>query len=415
MGNKLVCFSPIPKTSPKELLPPWLSPSKSKKKSSSPIPKTSPKELLPPWLSPSKSKKKSSSSSSKTEVFDDEYIKQQAQIASKLYLQHLQNNGDNLLQLERSLTTKNTLSSSKSQKKLSKRSRSLSSSTSSSTLQLSNQDAARSNGPENKHFVLVHGGGFGAWCWYKIIALLKEGQCEVDAIDLAGSGANFCDINCIKTLSQYAKPLTDFLANLADNKQVILVGHELGGACISYAMEMYPTKVSKAIFVAATMLTDGQSALNVFSQQACLSELNQRAQKFVYANGNNRQPTAIDFDKSLLEEFLFSRTPSKDIALASVSMRTVPFAPVTEKLTLSAAKYGSISRFYIKTDEDFAIPAPLQEAMIQSDPPKQVFELKGSDHSPFLSRPQALHRLLVEISNMPQKENLKTGLRRHQT
>lgn len=71
------------------------------------------------------------------------------------------------------------------------------------------------------HFVLVHGGGFGAWCWYKIIALLKESKCEVDAIDLTGSGANFCDINSIKTLAQYAKPLTDFLANLADNKKVM--------------------------------------------------------------------------------------------------------------------------------------------------------------------------------------------------
>lgn len=93
----------------------------------------------------------------------------------------------------------------------------------------------------------------------------------------------------------------------------------------------------------------------------------------------------------------------QDIALASVSMRAVPFAPVTEKLSLSAANYGSISRFYIKTDDDFAIPGPLQEAMIQSSSPKLVFQLKGSDHSPFFSKPQALHRLLTEISNLPQK------------
>ncbi|KAL2226304.1 UNVERIFIED_CONTAM: putative methylesterase 13, chloroplastic, partial [Sesamum indicum] len=182
---------------------------------------------------------------------------------------------------------------------------------------------------------------------------------------------------------------------------VILVGHDLGGACVSYAMELYPTKVSKAIFVAATMMNNGQSALDVFSQQSCLSDINRRAQKFLYANGKNRQPTAIQFDESLLEDFLFNRTPSKDIALASVSMRAVPFAPVTEKLSLSASNYGSISRFYIKTDDDLAIPQPLQEAMIQSSFPKQVFELKGSDHSPFFSRPQALHRLLVEISNLP--------------
>lgn len=51
--------------------------------------------------------------------------------------------------------------------------------------------------------------------------------------------------------------------------QVILVGHDFGGACISYAMELFTSKVSKAIFIAATMLTDGQSALEIFSLQVC--------------------------------------------------------------------------------------------------------------------------------------------------
>lgn len=90
----------------------------------------------------------------------------------------------------------------------------------------------------------------------------------------------------------------------------------------------------------------------------------------------------------------------QDVALASVSMRAVPFAPVAEKLSLSAENYGSTPRFYIKTDDDFAIPEQLQEAMIETDPPKQVFQLKGADHSPFFSKPQALLRLLLEISNI---------------
>lgn len=51
--------------------------------------------------------------------------------------------------------------------------------------------------------------------------------------------------------------------------QVILVGHDIGGACISHAMEVNPRKVSRAVFVAATMLRDGQSALDVFSKQVC--------------------------------------------------------------------------------------------------------------------------------------------------
>lgn len=45
--------------------------------------------------------------------------------------------------------------------------------------------------------------------------------------------------------------------------------------------------------------------------QSSLTDLNQRAQKFIYASGKKQQPTAIDYEKSLLEDFLFNRTPSK--------------------------------------------------------------------------------------------------------
>ncbi|XP_073130271.1 putative methylesterase 13, chloroplastic [Henckelia pumila] len=396
MGNSFTCFSQPPKqTTPKppsssslDLLPPWMSPSSFK---------SSRRKAAEPSSSPP-------SSSSKTDpIFDDSYIKQQAQIASMLYQHHLHNNTDILLNLNRSVSTKNP-PFSKKHKNLSMRSRSVSSSVHQhqQSLQMFNQESLDSSEVnEKKHFVLVHGGGFGAWCWYKIIALLKEANCGVNAIDLTGSGANFCDINSITTLEEYSKPLLDFLVNLEHGKQVILVGHDIGGACISYAMELHPTKVSKAIFVAATMLANSQSALDVFSQQKLLSELNQRAQKFVYGNGKNQTPTAIDFDKSLLEDFLFNRTPSKDIALASVSMRTIPFGPLTQKLTFSKANYGSIPRFYIKTDEDFVIPLPLQQHMLQTNPPTRTFQLKGSDHSPFFSKPQALQKILLEVSDLP--------------
>lgn len=84
-------------------------------------------------------------------------------------------------------------------------------------------------------------------------------------------------------------------------------------------------------------------------------------------------------------------------------MRPVPFAPVMEKLSLSDANYGSVRRFYIVTPEDHAITADLQETMINLNPPEQVFRVKGSDHSPFFSRPQALHKILAEIAQIPSK------------
>lgn len=51
------------------------------------------------------------------------------------------------------------------------------------------------------------------------------------------------------------------------------MGHDFGGACISYVMELFPSKISKAIFIAAAMLSSEQSTLDVFSQQVVLHSL----------------------------------------------------------------------------------------------------------------------------------------------
>lgn len=51
--------------------------------------------------------------------------------------------------------------------------------------------------------------------------------------------------------------------------QVILVGHDFGGTCISYAMEAFSCKIAKAVFVSAAMLTNGQNTLDMFSEEVC--------------------------------------------------------------------------------------------------------------------------------------------------
>ncbi|KAL5805751.1 hypothetical protein ACOSQ3_028657 [Xanthoceras sorbifolium] len=343
-------------------------------------------------------------SGSRKDKLDDAMLQEQALAAAILFRQHQQQNGGGGLPFDRSTSLRYPNGSSGSKKTQLPRSSSSRARSLTDPLlqphQLVNREV-KLDDLETNHFILVHGGGFGAWCWYKTIALLEEGGFRVTAIDLTGSGIHSFDTNGITSLSQYVKPLTDFLEKLTDGEKVILAGHDFGGACISHAMELFPSKISKAIFIAASMLTNGQSTLDMFSLQTGSNDLMRQAQIFLYANGNDHPPTAIDLDKSLLKELLFNQSPAKDIALASVSMRPIPFAPVLEKLSLSDLKYGSVRRYYIETPEDNAIPISLQESMINSSPPKEVFRLKGADHSPFFSKPQALHKLLVEISKIP--------------
>ncbi|KAF9618316.1 hypothetical protein IFM89_000951 [Coptis chinensis] len=86
----------------------------------------------------------------------------------------------------------------------------------------------------------------------------------------------------ISTLADYVKPLIDYLQNLPEEEkvivistvlpQVILVGHSCGGASISYALECCPKKISKAIFVCATMVSDGKKPFDVFAEERAESQ-----------------------------------------------------------------------------------------------------------------------------------------------
>uniref|UniRef100_A0A2P2JTU3 Uncharacterized protein MANES_05G114200 n=1 Tax=Rhizophora mucronata TaxID=61149 RepID=A0A2P2JTU3_RHIMU len=120
---------------------------------------------------------------------------------------------------------------------------------------------------KTKRFILIHGGGFGAWCWYKTISLLQEAGLLPTAIDLTGSGIDLTDSNAVPTMAEYSKPLINYLESLPEDEKVILVGHSTGGACVSYALEQFPEKVSKAIFLCATMVSDGQRPFDVFTAE----------------------------------------------------------------------------------------------------------------------------------------------------
>lgn len=84
-----------------------------------------------------------------------------------------------------------------------------------------------------------------------------------------------------------------------------------------------------------------------------------------------------------------------------VSMRPIPLGPIMQELSLSPEKYGTCRRFYVQTLDDRALSPDVQEKLVRENPPEGVFKIKGSDHCPFFSRPQSLHKILVEIAQIP--------------
>lgn len=106
---------------------------------------------------------------------------------------------------------------------------------------------------QQKHFVLVHGAGHGAWCWYKLKPLLEANGHQVTSLDLAASGINMKAIQEVHTLCEYSQPLLELLASLPPDESVILVGHSLGGLNLALAMDKFPQKISVSVYLTAFM------------------------------------------------------------------------------------------------------------------------------------------------------------------
>ncbi|PHT41985.1 hypothetical protein CQW23_20839 [Capsicum baccatum] len=129
------------------------------------------------------------------------------------------------------------------------------------------QTPSQTKGPKaKKQFVLIHTGGHGAWCWYKIVELMKSSGHNVTALDMGASGTNAKQTLQVTHFSDYLNPLMEFTASLPADEKIVLVGHSISGLGISKAMETFPEKIPVAVFLAALMPGPTFSANTIYTE-----------------------------------------------------------------------------------------------------------------------------------------------------
>uniref|UniRef100_A0A803PF26 (S)-hydroxynitrile lyase n=1 Tax=Cannabis sativa TaxID=3483 RepID=A0A803PF26_CANSA len=271
-----------------------------------------------------------------------------------------------------------------------------------------------SNNDENtkiissSHFVLVHGAGHGAWCWYKVANLLQSTGHKVTTIDLTASGINPIQVTQVNgSLVDYAKPLMDFMASLPSSEaaeEVVLVGHSLGGLSISLAMESFPHKISAAVFVTALMPGPNLTYHNIY-QENTRRFGSPMDSTFIYGQGPNNPPTAVLFGPNLLASKFYQLSPPEDLVLALTLLR--PYDQfsneelLSEQLKLTKEKYGSVRRVFIVCDQDYVIEESMQRWMIEKNPPHEVMVINQTDHMVMFSNPLMLFSHLEQIACTP--------------
>lgn len=111
------------------------------------------------------------------------------------------------------------------------------------------------------NYVLVHGGWFGAWCWYKVVPLLQAAGHSVYTPTLTGVGEQAALLTPEIGLDTHIQDVVN-LIETKDLQQVILVGHSYSGMVITGVADRVPDRIAHLVYLDAVVPRDGQSLVD---------------------------------------------------------------------------------------------------------------------------------------------------------
>jgi pimeloyl-ACP methyl ester carboxylesterase len=236
-------------------------------------------------------------------------------------------------------------------------------------------------------YVLVHGAWHGAWCWYRVASQLRRAGHTVIVPDLAGLGKDKTPIAEV-SLARWTEDICEIVD--AAPEPVILVGHSRGGIVISEVAERRPDTLAVLVYLAAFLLRDGETLLQVAQTDGTSLAL---PNLVVGSDG-----TYCTVREDALKEVFYGECPDEDLTLAKLLLAPEPMAPSITPVHVSHVNFGSVPRIYIECHRDNAIPLALQRAMQANVPCQKVLSM-DTDHSPFFSAPEALVADLTALSD----------------
>ena len=235
-------------------------------------------------------------------------------------------------------------------------------------------------------YLLIHGAWHGGWCWRKIVPLLEAKGHTVLAPDLPGHGDDQTERAAV-TLDSYTNRICEIAR--AQAEPVILVGHSMGGIAITQAAENCPERVEALVYLCAFLPRSGDSLMTWASQD--------RESLVNPSTVNPRPDGVIGFKPEYSREAFYGNCTDEDVRFAQSRLVDQSGAPFATPVKTSPERWGQTPRFYIECARDRAITLNLQREMQKQSPCRQTFSI-DTDHSPFLSSPEQLAEILLQIA-----------------
>ena len=274
-------------------------------------------------------------------------------------------------------------------------------------------------------FVLVHGGWHNHSAWDKVVPILEAQGFEALTLDLPGAGAHAIAPKSLSrrpfgpaafaterslvagvTQEERTRAVVDLVKEAASRSdgKVILVGHSAGGLTISAVAEEVPDLLLAVVYLSGFMLPNGMQVFTMLQHETMSSSLGPGL--FVgdpAATGATRinAGSADDAYRARLRATFYGDLSESEFALAASQLHCdEPVGAVTPS-GITPGGFGRVPRHYIRCTQDRAIPLTGQDHMIATVDGaignKTTIHTLESSHSPFLSQPAALAKILTGI------------------
>ena len=275
-------------------------------------------------------------------------------------------------------------------------------------------------------FVLIHGGWHNHSAWDRVTPRLKANGFAALTPDLPGAGVNSIAPRSLKcspfdpvafaaepspiagvTQEERTQAVVALVKHAAPlgNRKVILVGHSAGGMTISAVAERVPNLLLAVVYLAGFMVPKGMSLLAMVQHESLSAALS--PQLFVgdpAAIGATRinAGSTDEAYRSLLKAAFYGDVSEAEFAHAASQLHCdEPNAGALSPSEITPGRFGTVPRHYIRCTQDRAIPLSGQDHMIatvdRAIGGTTTIHTLESSHSPFLSQPATLSKILIDI------------------
>jgi hypothetical protein len=229
------------------------------------------------------------------------------------------------------------------------------------------------------HFVLVHGGWHGAWCWTPLVDALRVDGHTATAVhlpsDVVGAGAE-----------AYADTVA---ASVAPGGSVV-VGHSLAGLTLPLVPDR--TTVTALVYLASLLPEPGSS----WREQLARSRpMNDWFYEHALPRQGRDEQGRTYWEPETAQELFFHDCTDDVARSAAGRLRPQASTPVAETTPVRA--FPDVPTRYVICEQDRAVSPEWAARAARERLGVEPLRISGS-HSPFLARPAELARLLVSVT-----------------